>query len=150
MSDFFMEWTLHSWHSFKRSFAGLYSNINIYVNACWSPNPLGKIMWYLWTFNSDTKPRIRDHGAWEICVCVSEGLISKMAWGLGNWRNAMTSKFWIEEKNTTFILGTDLLSSGCVLSVDNRDLSPYHLDTETGEGGHIRSGHWSLFSLREA
>ena len=142
-----MEWTLHPWHSFKRSFARLYSNINIYVNACWSPNPLGKILWYLWTFNSDTKPRIRDHGAWEICVCVSEGLISKMAWGLGNWRNAMTSNFWIKEENT-FVLVADLLSSRCVLSVDNRDLSPYHLDTVTREGGHIRSGHWSLFSLR--
>ena len=83
----------------------------------------------------------------NMCLCL-RGAYLQNGLGTWNWRKAMTSKFWIKEENTV-ILGKDLLSSGCVLRVDNRDLSPYHLDTVTGEGGHIRSGHWSLFSLRK-
>ena len=47
-----------------------------------------------------------------------------------------------KEEHIYIYLGKDLLSCRCVLSVDNEDLSPYHLDTVTGEQGHkVRNGH---------
>ena len=84
----------------------------------------------------------------NMCLCLRGAYLQN---GLGTWKleKCHDVKLLNKRRKYTFILGTDLLSSGCVLSVDIRDLSPYHLDTVTREGGHIRSGHCSLFSLRK-
>ena len=73
-------------------------------------------------------------------------LISKMAWleiGEMPWHVNFLNIFGIKEREFIHTFRVQILYQ-LGLCADNRDLSPYHPDIVTGEGGHRRNGPWTF------